>query len=126
MADAKIEQDDMAAEWAAALEQQSTATASEDEIAASSTWSARSAATSWSTGTRSTTSAESLTAAIEPSATWAEALREFTGHRIEFTAADRIEALVHHASIEARHVAVNGHRLGRSFSREPWRQEQSR
>ena len=33
---------------------------------------------------------------------------ELAGRRIEFAAADRVEAIVHHPAIEARHVAVDG------------------
>ena len=42
----------------------------------------------------------------------AEPLAEFAGRRIELAAADRVEAIVHHAAIETRHVAVDRDRVG--------------
>src|SRR6476619_5477071 len=88
----------------------STAAAGENEISASTARSARTTAAAWSAGARppaSKWSAESLTAAIESAPARAEPLAEFTGHRVELAAADRIEALVHHSAIEARHVSVD-------------------
>ena len=53
-------------------------------------------------------------------------MREFACRRIEFTAANRIETIGHHAAIETGHVAVDRDRLGRPFGGEPWRQKKAR
>jgi hypothetical protein len=59
-------------------------------------------------------------------AAWSETGPERSGGRIEFTAADCLEPLGHHAPIDARHVAVDRQRLHRRFRRETRRQKQPR
>ena len=101
------------------------AASSEGEVAASAS------GTAWSSASARTARSAASTLAAKPPpakspAARTESLAELAGRRIELPAADRLETIVHHAAIEARHVAVDGHGFGRPFRGEPRRQQQPR